>query len=146
MSCVEYFYWVCLSFRLYALAVMTGYRRGQRQQHPQTSILKIQGSLTRDDGAYYVGKKCAYVYKVIKCKLLIQTCETALNSLLYWNSKFQRTTNFKSFIIHISAIKYLLLQRTEITKRQMSSFILHMYFNFHIPCCRYHSFLIHCRF
>ncbi|XP_018020997.1 60S ribosomal protein L35a [Hyalella azteca] len=51
------------SRRLHALAVMSGYRRGQRRQHEQTAILHVEGSRTKNDAAFYVGKKCAFVYK-----------------------------------------------------------------------------------
>uniref|UniRef100_A0A2P2HYZ3 Large ribosomal subunit protein eL33 n=1 Tax=Hirondellea gigas TaxID=1518452 RepID=A0A2P2HYZ3_9CRUS len=51
------------SRRLYALAVMGGYRRGQRRQHMQTALLKIEGAFTKDDAAFYIGKRCAFVYR-----------------------------------------------------------------------------------
>jgi len=49
--------------RLYCYSVFTGYKRGLRNQHENTALLKIEGCRTHQDARWYAGKKAAYVYK-----------------------------------------------------------------------------------
>eukprot|EP01060_Flectonema_neradi_P035400 TRINITY_DN650_c2_g1_i2.p1 TRINITY_DN650_c2_g1~~TRINITY_DN650_c2_g1_i2.p1 ORF type:complete len:121 (+),score=13.68 TRINITY_DN650_c2_g1_i2:64-426(+) len=49
--------------RLFQPAVMTGFRRSQRNQSQHTSLLKIKNVQTKEDTEFYCGKRVAYVFK-----------------------------------------------------------------------------------
>ncbi|KAL8161914.1 hypothetical protein V2J09_013403, partial [Rumex salicifolius] len=49
--------------RLYVRGSILGYKRSKSNQYPSTSLIQIEGVNTKEEVAWYSGKKMAYIYK-----------------------------------------------------------------------------------
>ena len=57
--------------------------KGLRNQHENTALVKVEGCANKDDSKWYIGKRCAYVYRVSQYTNLIQLITLSLG-LLFW--------------------------------------------------------------
>ncbi|CAI8590648.1 unnamed protein product [Vicia faba] len=49
--------------RLYVRGTILGYKRSKLNQYPNTSLVQIEGVNTKEEVAWYAGKRLAYIYK-----------------------------------------------------------------------------------
>ncbi|KHG27159.1 60S ribosomal protein L35a-1 [Gossypium arboreum] len=49
--------------RLYVRGTILGYKRSKSNQYPNTSLIQIEGVNTKEEVAWYAGKRMAYIYK-----------------------------------------------------------------------------------
>ena len=52
--------------RLWVKGVFVGYIGGKKNQHEQTALVKLQNVNAKEDTAFYLGKRLAYIYKASK--------------------------------------------------------------------------------
>uniref|UniRef100_A0A8C9I8J1 Large ribosomal subunit protein eL33 n=1 Tax=Piliocolobus tephrosceles TaxID=591936 RepID=A0A8C9I8J1_9PRIM len=52
--------------RLFEKGVILGYKRSQRNQDPNFTLISIKNVKTRQHAQFYVGKKVAYVYRTVR--------------------------------------------------------------------------------
>ena len=57
------------SVRLYSKAKVLGLQRNRHYQVRGTSLVKIEGVNTKEDTAFYLGKRVAYVYRASRATL-----------------------------------------------------------------------------
>ncbi|KAF3779296.1 60S ribosomal protein L35a-1 [Nymphaea thermarum] len=49
--------------RLYVRGTVLGYKRSKSNQYENTSLIQVEGVNTKEDVAWYCGKRLAYIYK-----------------------------------------------------------------------------------
>ncbi|KAK5835526.1 hypothetical protein PVK06_011217 [Gossypium arboreum] len=49
--------------RLYVRGTILGYKRSKSNQYPNTSLIQIERVNTKEEVAWYAGKRMAYIYK-----------------------------------------------------------------------------------
>lgn len=49
--------------RLYTKGIVLGYKRGLRNQQPNTSLIRLEGVNDKKETDFYLGKRVAFVYR-----------------------------------------------------------------------------------
>ncbi|KAF6165249.1 hypothetical protein GIB67_030431 [Kingdonia uniflora] len=52
-----------MMMRLYVRETVLGYKRSKSNQYPNTSLVQIEGVNTKEEVAWYAGKRMVYIYK-----------------------------------------------------------------------------------
>ena len=86
-------------YRLYCKGVFLSHRRGRRNIHPQQSLVKIEGVLSRRETDFYMGKRVAYVYKVHKRGKGMCVCINGSHEFLCWY--FDSVTVFNASVMYL---------------------------------------------
>ena len=68
---------------------------GLRNQHENTALVKVEGCANKDDSAWYVGKKCAYVYRVSVSKYLWSRSNVIESYFEYQTSRSEQISKIK---------------------------------------------------
>lgn len=51
---------------MYTKGIVLGFKRGLRNQHPNTSLVRLDGVHKRQETEFYLGKRVAFVYRAKK--------------------------------------------------------------------------------
>lgn len=104
--------------RLYTKGIILGYQRGQRNQNPGTTLVKIEGVNKRNETEFYMGKRIAFIYRAKK-KVKKHGDTTASKYRVLWGhvtrphgntgvvrAKFRRNVTPKSFGATVRVVSF----------------------------------------
>nr|CAD1827411.1 unnamed protein product [Ananas comosus var. bracteatus] len=76
--------------RLYVRGTILGYKRSKSNQYENTSLIQIEGVNTKEEVAWYCGKRMAYIYKA-------KTKSKGTHYRCIWGRSRARTATAASF-------------------------------------------------